>query len=80
MVAAMKSSLDQGQIGREFFDPNPEAYFKKMSRDFEFADHLFLMFFAQVTKRDIIVLPLHPESAIVNSQFTLIKGFENWQK
>ena len=70
----MKFALQHNKISSDFFYPNPAEYLATMSRNYEFVDHLFLMFFATITNRDIIILPVHPESALVNSEFTWIFG------
>ena len=45
-----------------------------MALNFTFIDNLFLMFFAVLTNRDFVILPLHPESALVNKEFTWVFG------
>ena len=70
----MKSALRSGKIDEAFFWPNPVGYLTNMAQDYQFVDNLFLKFFAVVTNRDIVILPLHPESAIVNREFTWIFG------
>ena len=70
----MKIALRNGFISGEFFTPSPEEYLVNMSKNHTFVDNLFLMFFASIVDRDIIILPMHPESALVNSEFTWIFG------
>ena len=70
----MKSALRKKVIDEEFFIPDPSTYLTRMARNFTFIDNLFLKFFAVLTNRDIIILPLHPESALVNKEFTWIFG------
>ena len=40
-----------------------------MARNFTFIDNLALKFFAVLRNRDIVILPLHPESAVVNNKY-----------
>ena len=77
VIKEMKSALKKGLIEEGFFWPSPAAYLAEMSKNFTFIDNLFLKFFAVITKRDIIVLPLHPESALVNQEFTWIFGMHS---
>ena len=70
----MRSALRTGNIEEAFFWPNTVGYLSRMAKDYAFVDNLFLKFFAVLTKRDIIILPLHPESALVNREFTWIFG------
>ena len=74
VITEMRKALQQRNISRDFFLPNPEKYLATMSRNYEFVDNLFLMFFAAITQRDIIILPVHPDSALVNKEFTWIFG------
>ena len=51
----------------------------RMSRNSEFIDNIFLLIFAQVQERDIVVIPVHKESAAGNDfagngDFRWIKG------
>ena len=45
-----------------------------MGRDYTYVDNLFLKVFAVVVKRDTVILPVHPESALVNKEFTWVFG------
>ena len=74
VIKEMKTVLKKGLIDEEFFQPRPAVYLASMAKNFSFVDNLFLKFFAVITKRDIIVIPLHPESALVNREFTWIFG------
>ena len=70
----MKNALGNGTIDKEFFNPDVRSYLSDMAKDFTFIDNLFLKFFAVLTNRDIIILPIHPESAVINKEFTWIFG------
>ena len=70
----MKLALRRGLIDEEFFCPSSVEYLARMSKNYEFVDHLFLKFFATLTGHDIVILPLHPESAAINKEFTWIFG------
>ena len=74
VITEMKSALRKKVIDEEFFLPDPSTYLTRMARNFTFIDNLFLKFFAVLTNRDIIILPLHLESALVNEEFTWIFG------
>ena len=73
-VIEMKNPLRNGNIEEAFFWPTSTGYLSHMAKDFTFVDNLFLKFFAVVTNRDIVILPLHPEAAFVNREFTWIFG------
>ena len=70
----MKNALRNRTIDQEFFNPDVMSYLSDMAKNFTFIDNLFLKFFAVLTNRDIIILPLHPESAVINKEFTWIFG------
>jgi hypothetical protein len=79
IITEMKNALRNGSIEEAFFWPTPTGYLSHMAKNFTFVDNLFLKFFAVVTNRDIIILPLHPEAALVNREFTWIFGKQNYQ-
>ena len=68
----MKSAFKKGHLEAEFFTPDPQTYLARMGRDYTYVDNLFLKVFAVVVKRDIVILPVHPESALVNKEFTWV--------
>ena len=74
IIKEMRNAVRKGLVEEQFFWPDPTAYMAHMSRNFTYVDNLFLKFFAVLTNRDIIILPLHPESASVNREFTWIFG------
>ena len=59
----MKSALSKGLIDESFFVPSPADYLARMAKKFIFVDNLLLRFFAVILKRDIIIIPIHKESA-----------------
>ena len=69
VITEMKNALRTGSIDEEFFCPDSVSYLARMGKNFTFIDNLFLKFFAVLINRDIIVLPLHPESALINRIF-----------
>ena len=68
-MTEMKLALRRGEIFS-----HPEEYIARMSRNYTFVDNLFLKFFATLVGHDIVVLPVHPESASINREFTWIFG------
>ena len=74
IIKEMRNAVRKGRVEEQFFWLDPTAYIAKTSRNFNYIDNLFLKFFAVLTNRDIIILPLHPESASVNREFTWIFG------
>ena len=70
----MKSALRKKVIEEKFFLSDPSTYLTCMARNYTFIDNLFLKFFAVLTNRDIIILPLHPEAALGNKEFTWTFG------
>ena len=74
MIVEMKKALQRGEIDEYFFEPSSVEYLAAMGRNYYFVDHLFLKFFAVLTNRDIVILPLHPGSALINQEFTWIFG------
>ena len=66
--------MAKGHLEEGFFVPDSKTYLANMARDGTYVDNLFLKTFAVVVKRDIIILPVHPESALVNREFTWVFG------
>ena len=73
----MRKGLKRGDIPADMFPGGPDAYLKKMGTRGTFADGIFLKYFAKILNRDIVILPVHPESCTVVQQFTWIKGGRN---
>ena len=74
IIREMKSALSKGLIDESFFVPSPADYLARMAKNFIFVDNLLLRFFAVILKRDIIIIPMHKESAVINQEFTWIFG------
>ena len=66
----MKLALRRGQIEEAFFQPSSSEYLGRMSRNYEFVDNQFLKCFASLMGHDVVVLPVHSESASINGEFT----------
>ena len=74
-----KSMVKRQELDSCFFEPNVSDWCMRMSRNSEFIDNIFLLIFAQVQERDIVVIPVHKESAAGNDfagngDFRWIKG------
>ena len=74
VITEMKNALRNRTIDQEFFNPDVMSYLSDMAKNFTFIDNLFLKFFAVLTNRDITILSLYPESAVINKEFTWIFG------
>ena len=74
MITEMKASLRKGIIDPEFFCPTPAEYFARMLKNYTFIDNLFIKFFASLTGHNVVILPVHPESATINKEFTWVFG------
>ena len=74
VITEMKASLRKGIIDPEFFCPTPAEYFARMLKNYTFIDNLFIKFFASLTGHDVVILPVHPESAAINKEFTWVFG------
>ena len=66
-------------LEEEFFEPDVNQWCTRMSRNSEFIDNIFLLVFAYVQDRDIVVIPVHRETApgtyfAGNGDFRWIKG------
>ena len=69
----------QKVLDEEFFEPNVKKWCLTMSKNHEFIDNMFLLVFAQVLERDVIVIPVHRETNAGslfsgNGDFRWIKG------
>ena len=74
-----KAMVKRQEMDNCFFEPNVTVWCTRMSKNNEFIDNLFLYVFAQVQERDIVVIPVHRESAAGsvsagNGDFRWIKG------
>ena len=74
-----KAMVKRNKIDNCFCDPNVTSWCTRMYKNNEFIDNLFLFVFAQVQERDIVLIPVHRESAAGsisagNGDFRWIKG------
>lgn len=58
-------------------DANPvDAWCSKMMKNGEFVDNIFIQIFAEMIQSDVIIIPVHGESA-ANGLCTVVKGGGN---
>jgi hypothetical protein len=74
-----KTMVKKKELDNCFFEPNVSEWCTRMSKNSEFIDNIFLYVFAQTQERDIVVIPVHRESAAGsespgNGDFRWIKG------
>ena len=86
----MRKALKVGEFLEGQFTEGSEEYFKQMGKCGTYVDGLFLKQLARYLhkrisnplsanfrslNRDVVILPVHPESCLLIGQFTWIRGF-----
>ena len=76
-----RDMVRRGELDSAFFVPNVKEWCLRMAKNAEFVDNLFLMVFALVQERDIIIIPVHRGSSAGtlnagNGDFRWIRGNE----
>ena len=77
-VTFIKKEFAAKRLAPEFLEPSPAVYLQTMAKDGIFIDNLFLQYFAKLVEKDIIILPVHPQSGRGSigdfPDFTWVKG------
>ena len=78
-VNQAKQLVKKGRIDPSHFEPDVPNWCSRMSRYHEYVDSIFLLVFAIIQERDIVIIPVHPETAegsefAGNGDFRWIKG------
>ena len=50
-------------LDERVFEPNVKSWSMRMSQNSEYVDNIFLLVFALVQERDIVVIPVHRDTA-----------------
>ena len=62
-VNQAKQLVKQGIIDPAHFEPDVPKWCSKMAKNGEYVDNIFLLVFAIIQERDIVIIPVHPGSA-----------------